>query len=451
MRRLLSLVLIAVMIFAVTGCGAAEQSSPTTTAESGSSVTTAAGSTEAAKPQEIHWVAPGVGEKSWQGLMVPILEKFQEQTGIKVVGEHYAYADLLEVIEVKIGSGSTDYDVVTVDGPLVAAYASRGYLSPMTDYFTQEELSQFTKSSVDGGTWKNTFYSPPFTSSSQVLWYNTDLLQKAGVTIRENDEKNRLTYEEIVDMAKKVQTTLDPNGTNGIFGLDFQQVSRVYQMNPIANSLGAPNIGNDGFTLEGVLNGEPWIKALTWYQDLVKSRVATRGISADELPNYFYSDKLAFMIGTTFIGQNCDNAGMTHYGYTYLPTFKGYENSVGSATGSWGFGINAASKYPKEAADFIKFVTLGEGNDMWLKIRGDLPARNSVLEEITKNPDSPGYLKIGAYEAVNTAVTRAVTPVYNEYNTIMDNLWEDIRNGEDVKTTVTNAIGKFNTAVQAYK
>lgn len=69
---------------------------------------------------------------------------------------------------------------------------------------------------------------------------------------------------------------LDPDGTNGIFGFDFQQVSRVYQMNPLANSMGGLNIGKDGFTLEGVLDSEPWIKSLTWYQDMVNSGLSTR-------------------------------------------------------------------------------------------------------------------------------------------------------------------------------
>ncbi len=451
MKRLLSLLIIVAMIAGtLVGCGTAKPSESQNPSTATPTATSGAGN-EPAKPKEIYWLAPGVGEKSWEGLMVPVLEKYYEKTGVKVIGEHYAYKDLMEVIEVKIASGSADYDVITVDSPLVAAYASRGYLLPMSKYYKEAELSELTKASVDAGTWNNEFYSPPLTSSAQVLWYNTDLLKQAGVTIRDNDANNRLTYEEVADLAKEVLKVVNPDGKNGIFGLDFQQVSRVYQMNPLANSRGGLNIGEGGLTLEGVLDSEPWISSLTWYQDMVKSGLATRGIPADELPNYFYSDKLVFMIGASYIGTNCDANGMNHYGYTYLPAFKGFESSVGSATGSWGFGINKASKNPDEAAEFIKFLSLGEGNDMWLQIRGEMPSRNSVLEKIMADESAKGYLKIGAFEAMNTAVTRAVTPAYNEYSTIMDNLWEDIRNGTDVKSSVTNAINQFNTAVKAYK
>ncbi len=451
MKKTLSLLIAAAMIAgSLAGCGTTKpsvsQNSPSATP-----VASSEAPNEPAKPKEIRWLAPGVGEKSWEGLMVPVLEKYQEKTGVKVIGEHYAYNDLMEVIEVKIASGSADYDVITVDAPLVAAYASRGYLLPAANYFTEADLSELTKASVEAGSWENEFYVTPLSSSAQVLWYNTDLLAQAGVTIRDNGPNNRLTYEEIADMAKEVLKVVNPDGKQGIFGLDFHQVSRLYQMNPLANSRGGLNIGEGGMTLEGVLDSEPWISALTWYQDLVKSGLATRGISADELPNYFYSDKLVFMIGASYIGTNCDANGMNHYGYTYLPAFKGYENSVGSATGSWGFGINKASKNPDQAADFMKFLSIGEGNDMWLKIRGEMPARNSALQNIINDNSVAGYLKIGAYEAMNTAVPRALTPAFNEYSTLMDSLWEDVRNGADIKESVANTISQFNTAVQAHK
>lgn len=450
MKRLLSVLMIFTMLAMVfTGCGGTNAPAPTDSASA--SPQASGGSNDGKEVKEIHWLAPGVGSSSWEGLIVPVLEKFYEETGIRVIAEHYSYGDLLDLIEVKLGSGSSDYDVITVDAPLVAAYASRGYLKPMDEYFTEEELAEFTKASVETGTWDGKFYATQFTSSSQLLWYNTKLLEQAGVTIRENGPNNRLTYEEIADLSRQVLDVLDPDGTNGIFGFDFQQVSRVYQMNPLANSMGGLNIGKDGFTLEGVLDSEPWIKSLTWYQDMVNSGLSTRGINADELPNYFYSDKLVFMVGATYIGTNCDAAGMNHYGYTYLPAFEGYEDKVASATGSWGFGINANAKDPDAAAEFIKFLSLGLGNDMWLEIRGDMPARNSVLEKITTDPNSPGYLKMGAYEAMNTAVPRAVTPAFNEYSTIMDTLWEDIRNGADIRSTVDNAIRQMNTAIEAYK
>ena len=70
------------------------------------------------------------------------------------------------------------------------------------------------------------------------LYYNKTLLEEAGIELPENDAEHRLTYEQVADMAKQAQEALDPDGSKGIIGLDFQQVSRIYQMNMLPNSMG---------------------------------------------------------------------------------------------------------------------------------------------------------------------------------------------------------------------
>lgn len=405
---------------------------------------------EADKPAKVVWLTHGVGEKSWEGLTRPILARFTELTGIEAVGEFYSFNDLFEVIEVKIASGSEDYDVISVDVPMVAAYVTRGYLDPMDDYFTEEEKALFIDSAVAAGTWQGKFYAPPMNTSTQALWYNKDLLDQAGVTLPESGPENRLTWEQVVDIANQVLDKVNPDRNNGIFGLDWQQISRVYQMNAIPNSLGGKNIGDDGLTVDGVLNDEAWVKGLTWYQNLVNTKVASQGIVADEMGNYFASGKLVFMVGGTWTAGQLDKIGF-NYGYAYMPVFKGYENMVKTPTGSWHFGINAASKNKDAAAEFIKFMTIGEGSDMWLEANGDIAARKSVIDQVISDDSAPGYLKIGAYEAANTSYPRALTPGFSEYQTIMNATWEDVRNGADVKEALDNAVSQLNSIFEKYK
>ena len=405
----------------------------------------------AEEPLKIVWLSQGVGPTSWEGLSKPILERYKEVTGVEVQGEFYSFNNLFEVIEVKIASGSKDYDVISVDVPMVAAYATRGYLSPMDEYFTDEEKAQFIDSAIAAGSWQGTFYAPPQNTSTQCLWYNKDLLEQAGIEMPESSVTDRLTWDEVVDIANKVLDVVNPGRNNGIFGLDWQQVSRVYQMNAIANSMGGANIGEDGFTAEGVINNEAWVNALTWYQGLVNSGVASQGINADEMSNYLASGKMVFLVGGTWTATTLTNLGFTNFGYCAIPAFEGYEDQVGTPTGSWHFGINAASENKDAAADFIKFITLGEGSDMWLKINGDIPSRKSKLDDIINNEESLGYQKIGAYEAANTSVPRALTPGFSEYSTILNATWEDVRNGVDVKTALDDAAKQIETAMEKYK
>ena len=409
---------------------------------------TMTGFAEEDKPT-IRWVSQGVGETGWEGLTVPILEKFEEETGIHVEAEFYSFNDLFEVIETKSASGNADFDVMSVDVTYVSKYGSSGYLEPLDPYFTDEDKAKWDEASYTAGVWEDTMYAAPENTSCQELYYNKTLLEEAGIELPENDAEHRLTYEQVADMAKQAQEALDPDGSKGIIGLDFQQVSRIYQMNMLPNSMGGANISEDGYSLDGVVNTEPWIKAMTWYQGLVNDGIASRGYDADQLGDMFYSGKMVFMVGGTWTrnGMTCDD----EIDCTYAPCFEGYEDKVATSTGSWYFGINSQSENKDAAAEFIKYFTLGEGSDMWLSINGDVPSRLDKQEEIANDKNATKDMKIAAYEAANTAYPRAVTPVFGEYSTILDQAWEDVRNGADVEDTLNYAVEQFDSAVASYK
>lgn len=435
-RKLFSVVLAAAMLATMAaGCG--------NSGKKGS------GSNE----NQIVWLSQGVGDTAWEGITPPILEAYEKETGTKVVGEFYSFNDLFEVIEVKIAAGSSDYDVISVDVPMVAAYATRDYILPMDEYFTDEEKAQFIDSAVEAGSWDGKFYAPPENTSTQVLWYNQRMLKEAGLTLPDSTNESRLTWEQVADLAKQAQKKLDPDGSKGLVGLDWQQVSRVYQMNALPNSMGGKNIGDDGFTVKGVIDNDAWVNSLTWYQGLVNDGIASRGLDADEMSNYFASDKILFLVGGTWTASSVENTGMKKddYAWAPVPAFEGFEAQVGTPTGSWHFGINKASKNVEKSADFIKYITLGEGNDMWLEINGDMPSRKDKLQEIIDDESAPGYLRIGAYEAMNTSVARALTPGFNEYSTVLNAAWEDIRNGSDVKDSLNDAVKQIDSAMKKYK
>ena len=409
---------------------------------------TMTGFAEEDKPT-IRWVSQGVGETGWEGLTVPILEKFEEETGIHVEAEFYSFNDLFEVIETKSASGNADFDVMSVDVTYVSKYGSSGYLEPLDPYFTDEDKAKWDEASYTAGVWEDTMYAAPENTSCQELYYNKTLLEEAGIELPENDAEHRLTYEQVADMAKQAQEALDPDGSKGIIGLDFQQVSRIYQMNMLPNSMGGANISEDGYSLDGVVNTEPWIKAMTWYQGLVNDGIASRGYDADQLGDMFYSGKMVFIVGGTWTrnGLTCDD----EIDCTYAPCFEGYDDKVATSTGSWYFGINSQSENKDAAAEFIKYFTLGEGSDMWLSINGDVPSRLDKQEEIANDENATKDMKIAAYEAANTAYPRAVTPVFGEYSTILDQAWEDVRNGADVEDTLNYAVEQFDSAVASYK
>lgn len=365
--------------------------------------------------------------------------------------DYLAFDNVFETLEILMSSKSSEYDVFAADGPNIAAYATRGYLAPLTSHFTPEEIAMFTPPMQKECFYKGEFYGAAMGDSSLVMYYNTKLLEEAGIDydFQALTGESRISWEELVQIAKKVQEKVDPDGSKGIAGIEFQQVGRTYHMNVLANDLGGKNIGEDGFQVDGIINGEAWLQALAWYQQQVNDGVFTKGIPANETSSYFMADKIPFYLGTTAMPGNFDRNGMTHYAYTYVPYFEGHKEDVTTSCGSWTVGLNPYSDKVEAAVAFIKYLTVYEGADVYINASGMVPAlsRQFTEELMTAKP----YLRIAQYEGANTALVRAVTPGFNEYATAVNALWENVRNGADPQEAANNCVDELKTAFLEYE
>ena len=179
--------------------------------------------------------------------------------------------------------------------------------------------------------------------------------------------------------------------------------------------------------------------------------IALKGITADDAGDFFRAGKVVFIIDGTWMANSCEKDGMKDYAYAPVPAFEGHEDQVGTPTGSWHFGIPKNAKNKDLAAEFIKYMSIGEGNTMWLENNGDVPSTKAGVEALIDSEEASDYMKIAAFESANTAVPRALTPGYTEYDTIIQNTWEDIKNGSDVKESLDNAAKKIDKAMEKWK
>lgn len=376
-------------------------------------------------------------------------EKFKGK--IRCDADYVAFDNVFENLEVLMSNKSTEYDIFAADGPNVSAYVHRGYLEPLDKWFSKDDIAQFTDSMITEGTVKDKFYGAPMGDSSLVMYYNTKLLKEAGLDIdfTKVTPEHRLTWEELVDYAQQAQKKLDPDGSNGIYGIEFQQVGRVYQMNVLPNSLGGKQISDDGLSVDGVINTEPWYEALQFYQDNVNKGIFTRGIGPTDTSSYFQSGKIIFYLGTTAMPATFAKNNFTDYGYTYVPCFKGHEDQIKTSCGSWTIGMNVYSDKKDAAAEFIKYLTLTDGADVYINASGMVPALTRQFTD--KFKEEKPFMVIAEYEVKNTSLVRAITPAFNEYSTAMNAMWDNIRNGADIKESVNNCIAELNTAFKEYK
>lgn len=370
---------------------------------------------------------------------------------IKCEADYVAFNDVFETLEVLMSNKSTEYDIFAADGPNVAAYVSRGYLQPLNQWISDDEIKMFTDAMITEGTYKDQFYGAPMGNSSTVLYYNKALLKEAGINIDFDSvtPDNRLTWEQLIDYSKQALDVLGPDHSKGIYGIEFQQVGRVYQMNILPNSLGGAQISEDGLSVDGVIDTQPWMDALNFYQTQVNDGIFTRGISADDTSSYFQSGKILFYLGTTALPAAFEKNGFEDWGFTYIPCFEGHEDEIRSACGSWTIGMNTYSVKQEAAAEFIKYLTLYDGADVYINASGMVPALDRQFTDELKK--AKPYMVMAEYEVKNTALVRAITPAFNEYSTAMNALWDNVRNGAEVAGAVDDCKAELETAFKEYE
>jgi len=387
------------------------------------------------------------------------LELFEEETGIKVKLETYPFAQLFQVIEVKMKGKSADCDVLEVDSPVTSSYAVRGYIEPIDDLLPKEEQKKFFPATVGLGTWQGKIYSMPFENSTQFMYYNKDLFEKAGISFPSMDVNQRWTWGKIVEVTQKIQKTLNKEGETKIWGLLFDQVNRPYQMLALPQSLGAGSgVSPDGLHVEGYLNNEGWIKAMTWWYNVNNVwKIHPKGIGPAESPEQFIAGNVAIFIGGSWNMSEFEETreeGHLNYGIAPHPYFT--EGKPATGTNSWHFGISPYSKHKEAAKKFVKFLTSEKIMGDWFKATKQLTA-NKVMNEVIFNlPEYREYplnafKEITTYELEYTAEPRPTTPFYLEWEDLVGKAFGDIQNGADPKTTLDEYAATIERVAKKYR
>lgn len=381
-----------------------------------------------------------------------VIKAFEDShPGVKVETEEFPFAQLFDAIEIKLGSRNSNFDVILTDATMVSGYAYRGFISPLDEYFTPAEKAKFTPALVNSGTYEGKFYSPPLKNSCHVLWYNKKLLDKAGIPYPSPDPKDRMTWEQVVELSQKIMAA---SGDPTVYGLTFEQISRPYQILPLVNSLGGVGIGPDGITVDGYINSPAFVKAMQWYSDIHnKYKISPKGIAPSETVGQFAAGKIAFLSANLFDYKTFEKTPGLQYGYCPLPYFK--EGKPVTPTDSFHVSVSNYSKNKDLAAEFVKYLTLGEGNDIYLDKQGEFSARIDVLNSYNTDAKYNNFplsvFRLAALEAKTTAFPRPFSLGYREWESVMTATMEDIRNGADVKQSLDKAVKTLNAQLQIYR
>ena len=378
----------------------------------------------------------------------PVIKGFESShQGIEIAYNNYPFDQLNSVLQSRLQSKDASFSCYAVDQPRVPAFAARGYLTDLSDQESsvKEKVlgTAFEASSYDGK-----LYSLPIWTSTQVLYYNTSLLEKAGVEPPSTDPNKRWTWDETVAAAEETQKA------GAKWGLVFNQVNRYYQLQPLPESLG----GGSGLTgpdlLEPDVTNDAWVRAFEWYRSLYSDGLSPRGVPAEQTAALFADGEVAMYVGIPSDPtlEEAKKNGQLDWGVGAHPYFDGGEPVT--PTDSWSWGLNPFSDQQETALDWLEYVALEKKGALLGAQEVPVPptqaeAFREYLDGLSKNPAEPeGLSDLIRYELDNTAVHRPRTIGYVQFEEVLNTAFEDIANGAGADPTLQRASGELDRALE---
>ncbi|MFC0012448.1 ABC transporter substrate-binding protein [Devosia nitrariae] len=273
-------------------------------------------------------------------------------------------------------------DIIAVDNPEHALFASRGAFLDITDMVAQSEVidpDNYYPGPLNSVTWDGRLYGVPKATNTIALYYNKDMFEAKGLDPNDPPE----TWDELVDAAR----TLNDPAAN-VYGLAFSAKANeegTFQFLPWAQMAGG---GYDNINTEGA------VEALEIWKTIIDEKLAspdtlTRG--QWDSTGTFNSGNAAMVISGPWELNRMLEEAKFDWGVALLPVpEEGAPRS--SAMGDFNWAIFSTSEHPEEAFQALEYFASQDHRlfPEW----GQLPARSDIELPETGEPLKDAALKV---------------------------------------------------------
>jgi sn-glycerol 3-phosphate transport system substrate-binding protein len=317
------------------------------------------------------------------------------------------------------------------------------------------DLSDYIEPVLNYYTFNGSVYSIPFNSSSPILYYNKDMMIKAGLDPDNPPE----TFEAVLsacEAATKAGISAAGLGFN-VHGWFFEQWL-AEQGAPIVNN----GNGRDARATETTLNSNASKTILSFIKDLNdKGFYKYTGKLEDwgGSDAIFQEGKVMFHITSTADLGNINNAinGRFSMGTGRLPIPSGVKrNGVVIGGASVWMADGHSTKEQEAARDFILFMTNTKNMMDWHKLTGYYPVRKSSVDELTKE----GWFTSAPTRTIaftqlletvpNQATAGGVMGTFGDTRTIVEQAIQKVLNGANVNDALSEAKELADLKLQEY-
>lgn len=218
-----------------------------------------------------------------------------------------------------------------------------------------------------------TMLSFPYNSSSPILYYNKDILQKAGLDV-DNPPK---TWDQVWDAAKKIKASgAAPCGFTSTW-LTWIHTENFAAWNNY--SWGTQENGIAGPNVELKVNAEPFVKHFQALADLAKDGTFKYGGRTSEAKQIFLAGECGLFTESSGGLGDIIKSGM-NYGTGELPYDTESQNTIPGGASLWVFGGKSDEEY-KGVAAFFNFLSQTDIQARLHQVSGYLPVTLAAYEK----------------------------------------------------------------------
>lgn len=390
--------------------------------------------------------APAAAEKSGGPVELTIWETYRETEHalfMKIVDEFMAAHPNISIKVEQIPWGGhqakiltamatkSTPDVARIDVAWVTKLAKKGGILALDEYGAAEIKDDFVPAAMASNIVDGKIYGLPDQTNCAVLFYNKDHFKAAGL----DPEKPPKTWEEFVEYGKKL--TNEAAGRYG-FGMD----NTLWWTFPFFSTFGAKFLDESG--TKCVLNSPEGIKALQFKVDLYRKYKIEAGawIAGGVNPETgFQSGKYSMILDGPWNVARYRDAGL-NFGVALVPAGPA---GTASNVGGTNMVVFNTCKHPKEAFEFLKYLTSPEVQARWAKELKQVPVNLKAYDLVDTSADP--YLAV-FMEQMKTAVARPQVENYDMLEEIINPEMETALNGtKTVEEALNAAVERINSEI----
>lgn len=286
-----------------------------------------------------------------------MIEKYNSgQSDYKLTAKYVPFADFKK--QLSIGASASELpDLVLLDSPDHASYASMGIFADVTEKF---DVSNYYEGPVASCTIDDVLYGVPFGCNCLALYYNTDMLEAAGIA------EAPQTWDDLKAAAEKLTT----DNVSGLAFCSLQNEEGTFNFLPWLWSTGASSYE---------MNSEGGIKALTYVKDLVDAGVMSKECinwTQGDVMNQFISGNVAMMVnGPWQIPTMKQEAPDLNWDVTLIPKDAEFASDIGGENYAVIAGGNEDG-----ALNFLEFATQEEQVSFMMNAMGYISADKAIAD-----------------------------------------------------------------------